>query len=407
MKYCILLLPWILAAPLYAQDDYERAIRSRRHTEKGKELTRIGDVKGAIMDFDEAIRLDADNAEAYLSRGRAKAKRKDFDGALNDYSQAIETNPEHPLAYYERSQSHVEKEDWESALEDLTEAIKLDSSNPDYYRSRAAIRLNRHQHTEAVEDFERLANLEKNDLRHLRSLSDAKYAAGDFEGALEVCNSLLRKNRRSASGYVLRARLKIIKGLGKGAHADYDRAVKYSPQSPEPYFSRGLFFYARNQFSKARNDLSAGLELTIQRESLDYANLWLWMTDARMGKVVRADETLRRYRDEREEEKTFDWPDTITRFVLGEISEEKLLVLAKDTDLIKEKEQVAEANYYAAQTHILENRWEEALKRLKTCVAANILLFYEHTAAFLQISHENDIQRRENSLRQSTKLGYE
>ena len=76
MRYCTPILPWILVAFLSGQDDYERAIRSQRYTEKGKELTRIGDVEGAIMDFDEAIRLDPDNDEAYVYRGKAKAKRK-------------------------------------------------------------------------------------------------------------------------------------------------------------------------------------------------------------------------------------------------------------------------------------------------------------------------------------------
>ncbi len=385
MRYYIAIMPWILVPFLFGEDEYERANRSLRYTEKGKELTRIGDVEGAIMDFDEALRLDSENAEAYVYRGKAKAKRKDFDGAHDDYSKAIETNPKLPIAYYERSQSHVEKEDWNGALEDLSVAVELDNSNPDYFRARAELRLDRHDYDGAAEDFERLANLEKDSLEHLRALSDAKCAAGDLEGALEVCNKFLKKDRRFAPGYVLRARLKILQGLEKSALTDYDKAVRYAPNSPGPLLSRGLFFYAKEEFPKARRDILSGLELSQNKEILDYGNLWLWMIDARIGEIERADETLRKHRDDREEGDAFDWPDTVARFLLKEISGEEFLRLAADTDLIKEKEQSTEAVFYIAQTHFVSKRREEAIKRLEACVEADILRFYEHIAAFLQL----------------------
>ena len=50
--------------------------------------------KGAIADYDKAIKLDPKYISAYYNRGLAKYDLKDYEGASSDFDKANELNPE-------------------------------------------------------------------------------------------------------------------------------------------------------------------------------------------------------------------------------------------------------------------------------------------------------------------------
>ncbi|HEY9834121.1 MAG TPA: tetratricopeptide repeat protein, partial [Stenomitos sp.] len=61
-----------------------------------------GDYRGAIQDFNQALRFNADFAEVYYYRGISRYKKGDYLGAINDYSQVLRVNPHNAEAYSER-----------------------------------------------------------------------------------------------------------------------------------------------------------------------------------------------------------------------------------------------------------------------------------------------------------------
>jgi len=67
-----------------ALDDYHSGLA------KGKN----GDSDGAIADFNKAIELKPDFAEAYIGRGIMKRAKGDLDGALADFNKAIQFKPD-------------------------------------------------------------------------------------------------------------------------------------------------------------------------------------------------------------------------------------------------------------------------------------------------------------------------
>ncbi len=67
-----------------------------------------GNPSGAI-DFNEAIRLNPNDAEAYYNRAKARYEQKDIEGAIADYNEAIRLNPSYVEAYKNRGNARYDQ----------------------------------------------------------------------------------------------------------------------------------------------------------------------------------------------------------------------------------------------------------------------------------------------------------
>jgi tetratricopeptide (TPR) repeat protein len=65
------------------------------------------------------------SARELFERGNSKCKKRDFDGALADYNRAIELRPDYAQAYNLRGAAKKAKGDLDGALADCNRAIEL------------------------------------------------------------------------------------------------------------------------------------------------------------------------------------------------------------------------------------------------------------------------------------------
>jgi tetratricopeptide (TPR) repeat protein len=106
---------------------------------RAQALVGLKQFKKAIDDFDEAIKHNPKNAEAYNRRGNAYRKLKQYEKAIEDHNKAIELNPEYAGAYTNRGIAYRRLEQYEKAIEDHSKAIEI---NPNYawaYNNRGKI----------------------------------------------------------------------------------------------------------------------------------------------------------------------------------------------------------------------------------------------------------------------------
>ena len=72
----------------------------------------------AIPDFDQALRLTPNDADAFDSRGSAYAHKGDYERAMQDYDQAIRLNASLADAVHNRSLAYAHEGDYLHALAD-------------------------------------------------------------------------------------------------------------------------------------------------------------------------------------------------------------------------------------------------------------------------------------------------
>ena len=83
----------------------------------------------ALADYNKSLEIKADNAVAYLGRGRAHYNLKEYDLSVKDFDKAVELNPKDSAAYFNRGVSFERLGDATKAIGDYKKAVDLDPSN--------------------------------------------------------------------------------------------------------------------------------------------------------------------------------------------------------------------------------------------------------------------------------------
>jgi tetratricopeptide (TPR) repeat protein len=175
---------------------------------RGDLKNQLRDRKGAILDFNRAIKINPNFDAAYSSRGIAKDNLGDKKGAILDYDQSIKLNPKNNRTYSLRGQLRNDLGNKKGAILDYDQSIKL---NP------------------------------KSDMAYLVYLSRglAKYDLGDKKGAILDYTQSTRLNPKSDVAYFFRGQAKLSLRDAKGAILDFNRAIIINPKNDVAYFSRG------------------------------------------------------------------------------------------------------------------------------------------------------------------------
>ncbi|MEY3870880.1 MAG: hypothetical protein RLZZ338_4774 [Cyanobacteriota bacterium] len=146
--------------------DYNKAIELQpdladAYINRGAVRSELGDTKGAIADFNKAIELQPDLAQAYNNRGAVRSELGDKKGAIADYNKAIELQPDYADAYINRGKVRDDLGDKKGAIADYNKAIEL---QPDYalaYGNRGIVRSELGDKQGALEDLQKAAQLFK------------------------------------------------------------------------------------------------------------------------------------------------------------------------------------------------------------------------------------------------------
>ena len=115
----------------------ENPAKSRLYTEEGsKQLLRYSDYKKAEETLSDAIKYDKNNYEAYYYRGCARVNAMKYDEAIADFEKAVELKPDYADAYFNMGKTYFLVHDEDKACEYYKLADKYGRPNMEDYLSR-------------------------------------------------------------------------------------------------------------------------------------------------------------------------------------------------------------------------------------------------------------------------------
>lgn len=188
-----LFLNVVLVFPLvgFAMPSILHAQDAAFYNNRGIDLGVKGQYDKAIADFDQALRLNPDYADAYYNRGLAWDKKGNYDKAIADFSQVLRLDPKNILAYNKRGGAWEDKGNYAKAVTDYEQAMRLDPKDAEAYNNLAWIEATCPE--QRYRDGKKaLANAKQADLLtqgknwdYLDTLAAAYAENGDFQKAME------------------------------------------------------------------------------------------------------------------------------------------------------------------------------------------------------------------------------
>ena len=153
---------------------------------RGQAKLDLGDTEGALADLDEAIRLNAKNASAFINRGIARfaGPHPDYDGARADFDAALALNPKSAEAYANRGVVRLKRNDVEGGMADFDAAIRLNSRHHQAYLNRGLARLQRRDLAGAKADFSETIRLKPDNPSAWYIRGQTREQEGDLDGAI-------------------------------------------------------------------------------------------------------------------------------------------------------------------------------------------------------------------------------
>lgn len=228
----------------------------------------------------------------FYNRGLDKVLQGDLEGALQEFDHALQINPQFAEAYYRRGVVRFDLGNHSGAIEDYTLALQLNCENIESYFGRALARLAIAQPTKALEDVKHILNIKPNhapayslQATAYRKLGDTQAAIASLKGAaqiyleqkdtvncrrcLDTISQLQATQRRAVmateiENFLESAVNKVKQGQYQAALEDFNWLLQVDPQNAKTFCYRGMVHCKLGNYQGAIQDLAQAMQLNPQ-----------------------------------------------------------------------------------------------------------------------------------------------
>jgi len=273
------------------QYGYKRWFDPSIYIKEGDAFYEKGDYDQAILNYNKAIEIDRESADAYLHRGRAYNKKGELKKAEDDFTKTIELKPnfadaykERGILYYnkyqkEKSQTALKKSMKAKAVEDLAQAIKYgQNDSQSYYYRGDLFSTDEDDFNIAIDDFTNAIKINPNFAEAYTKRAAVYDRLIKYDLALSDYSALIRINQDDIEAYKKRGSIYYKKREYDKAIADFDQAIKRKSTDAYAYFFKGKIFVEmpNPDLERALQSLGKALEQKKYLQTQDLADMYFY-----------------------------------------------------------------------------------------------------------------------------------
>jgi len=212
----------------------------------------VGDLDGAMTDYDQAIRLEPKLESAYRCRGLVWRAKGEFDKAMADCDTAVRLDPKSAFAYAVRGILFTDKGESEKAIADFGIAIDLDPSDSMAFYNRGVVwKAHGDDLEKAILDYSAAIRLDSKLLAAYANRGYAYRIKGDLDLAMADYDEAIRIYPKYTAAFGNRGLIWMAKGNYDQALADFDEAIRIDPMDVLGNSNRGFVLFKKGEFDKA------------------------------------------------------------------------------------------------------------------------------------------------------------
>jgi tetratricopeptide (TPR) repeat protein len=339
------------------------------------------DYDHAIEDYNQAIRLNPNNAAGYLGRGASLTFKKDYDHAIDDLSHAIQLSPNYAPAYFDRGGAYDDRgvaydenqdydhatQDYNQAIQDYNDAIRLKTSYASAFfrRGVAYDRLGIEQDSKddydrAIQELNEAIRLSPTDAIIYNYRGLAEDHEGDYARAIQNLSEAIRLNPKYSNAYLGSGVTYIHTGDLDRAIQDLNEAIRLGPNDTVAFEVRGEAYLFQSNLDGAIADLENAIAHAPTPRMAVSAALVLHTAMKKKGRddshqlaQVAASADLKK------------WPGPLLQLDLGRMTANEVMTAAANPADQRRKWHICQANYFIGEDALFRNQRSSALVRLK------------------------------------------
>jgi tetratricopeptide (TPR) repeat protein len=202
----------------------EQPTVGRLHTLRAGAQWARGNIEAALNDFDEAIKLGYDTANAYSSRALFFTATHQYDKAVADFDKAIDKGEKTESIYLNRAAALMQM----NKVDD--KAIKLNEKNAGIYQQRATAYKVKRDFGKSVADFTKAIELSPNFIPAIMGRGYVYFQAGDHAKAIDDFSAVIKLNDRASVAYNNRGYNYQLLGKNTEALTDFNKSIELTPE---------------------------------------------------------------------------------------------------------------------------------------------------------------------------------
>ncbi|HVA48470.1 MAG TPA: tetratricopeptide repeat-containing glycosyltransferase family protein [Pirellulales bacterium] len=228
-----------------AQADFAQA-----HNNLGNTLLEQGRREEARACYQRAVELKPDFAEAYNNLGNVQRELGQLDESIDNCRQALRLKPDLADGHFNLGAARFAQRCWEEAAVSYRQAIALRPGHAEAHRYLGSALRELGRTDEAIASFGEALRLKGDFAEAHGELAMALAQRGDLDGALTSCREVLRLRPHLASAHLYAGF--ILRQLGRRAEAlaCLEKALELQPDLPDARRNRGLLWLVEGKLTE-------------------------------------------------------------------------------------------------------------------------------------------------------------
>lgn len=220
-----------------------------------------GNLKGALSDFNKAIKLKPEDYKANSNRGAVYTDLGEHAKALNDYQKADRLKPNNPDILGNFGYSQLKTGQFNEAIKTLTQSLKINNNNAEVLTNLGTAKYSLGNLHEAIVDYGKAIEIDPDYLNAHFNLGLAWLNLGDFPRAINSFNKTILLKPDYSEAYSNLAIAWSRSGNMENALKNYNNALDLNPSNYEVYLNRGIDYYFHNDYKNAITDINKSISL--------------------------------------------------------------------------------------------------------------------------------------------------
>ena len=247
------------------------------------ELQRYQD---ALSNYQKAIELKPEYAQAWNGQARAFYELKNYQEALSAYDKAIQIQPDYQNAWKGRGFALSKVRRYKEAISSFDKALKLQPESPEVLNAKGEALSNLNRYDEAIKSYDKAVGLQPEYHQAWDNKAWALYKLKRYQDALSTYEKVVQLKPSNERAWYHSGNALVNLDRENDAFKAYSRAVQYKPDFYQAWLSRGNVLITLRRYSEAIESFKEVLKYQPNNFDALYSQGWALHKSQRYEQAV-------------------------------------------------------------------------------------------------------------------------